>query len=212
MTDNDQMALPLPTLRRGNEGDHHDAGRRARRTREYAEVFVPGDEPLEDGELRVTVLGSGNPWTTRAQASASILVEVGNPERDLLRLRPRGRLARELREPEAAGQPARQGVPDPPARRPHGRHDHALRQLREGRTRRRPGQGLGSERHRASSRHEVLLRRDRDGARVGHRGRQGPDQRRQHEDRGTRVRLEPDRRSFTRRTASSDLRSRSSTH
>lgn len=23
--------------------------------REYAEMFVPGDEPLEDGELRVTV-------------------------------------------------------------------------------------------------------------------------------------------------------------
>jgi ribonuclease Z len=39
---------------------------------------------LEDGELRVTVLGSGNPWVTRAQASGSILVEVGNPERDLL--------------------------------------------------------------------------------------------------------------------------------
>src|SRR5690606_8864180 len=37
-----------------------------------------------DGELRVTVLGSGNPWVTRAQASASILVEVGNPARDLL--------------------------------------------------------------------------------------------------------------------------------
>ena len=51
--------------------------------REYAEVFIPGEEPLEDGELRVTVLGSGNPWPTRAQASASILVEVGNPERDL---------------------------------------------------------------------------------------------------------------------------------
>ncbi len=47
-------------------------------------MYVPGDEPLEDGELRVTVLGSGNPWTTRAQASASVLVEVGNPERDLL--------------------------------------------------------------------------------------------------------------------------------
>ena len=51
--------------------------------RAYAETFVPGEEPLEDGELRVTVLGSGNPWPTRAQASASILVEVGNPERDL---------------------------------------------------------------------------------------------------------------------------------
>ena len=47
-------------------------------------MFIPGAEALEDGELRVTVLGSGNPWNTRAQASASILVEVGNPERDIL--------------------------------------------------------------------------------------------------------------------------------
>jgi ribonuclease Z len=52
--------------------------------RDYAEVFIPGEEALEDGELRVTVLGSGNPWPTRAQASPSILVEVGNPEHDLL--------------------------------------------------------------------------------------------------------------------------------
>jgi ribonuclease Z len=52
--------------------------------RKYAEVFIPGEEKLEDGELRVTVLGSGNPWPTRAQASASILVEVGNPESDIL--------------------------------------------------------------------------------------------------------------------------------
>lgn len=52
--------------------------------RDYAEMYVPGDEPLEDDELRVTVLGSGNPWVTRAQAAGSILVEVGNPERDLL--------------------------------------------------------------------------------------------------------------------------------
>jgi ribonuclease Z len=52
--------------------------------REYAEMYIPGEEELEDGELRVTVLGSGNPWVTRGQASGSILVEVGNPERDLL--------------------------------------------------------------------------------------------------------------------------------
>ena len=52
--------------------------------RKYAEVFVPGEEAIEDGELRVTVLGSGNPWPTRAQASASVMVEVGNPERDIL--------------------------------------------------------------------------------------------------------------------------------
>ena len=47
-------------------------------------MFIPGAEALEDGELRVTVLGSGNPWNTRAQASASVMVEVGNPERDIL--------------------------------------------------------------------------------------------------------------------------------
>jgi ribonuclease Z len=52
--------------------------------RPYAEAFVPGEEPLEDGALRLTVLGSGNPWPTRAQSSASVLVEVGNPERDIL--------------------------------------------------------------------------------------------------------------------------------
>lgn len=51
--------------------------------REYAEMFVPGEEALEDGEMRVTVLGSGNPWVTRAQASCSVLVEIGNSERDI---------------------------------------------------------------------------------------------------------------------------------
>lgn len=48
-------------------------------TRHYAEMFVPGGGPLEDGEIRVTILGSGNPWVTRAQAAGSVLVEVGNP-------------------------------------------------------------------------------------------------------------------------------------
>ena len=52
--------------------------------RAYADMFIPGDEPLDDGEMRVTVLGSGNPWVTRAQSSASVLVETGNPERDIL--------------------------------------------------------------------------------------------------------------------------------
>ena len=54
--------------------------------RDYAEVFVPGEEELEDGEIRVTVLGSGNPWVTRGQSSGSVLVEVGNSERDLFML------------------------------------------------------------------------------------------------------------------------------
>jgi len=83
MTDSDLTALPPPVFAGGTKaitltpivGEP---------SRAYAEAFVPGEEELADGELRVTVLGSGNPWPTRAQASASILVEVGNPERDLL--------------------------------------------------------------------------------------------------------------------------------
>jgi ribonuclease Z len=51
---------------------------------EYPEVFIPGEEPLGDGELRVTILGSGNPFLPRSQALPSILVEVSNPQRDLL--------------------------------------------------------------------------------------------------------------------------------
>lgn len=77
------MSLPLPAYAGGTKAITFTTIVGAPR-REYAEVFVPGEEPLEDGELRVTVLGSGNPWVTRAQASGSILVEVGNPERDLL--------------------------------------------------------------------------------------------------------------------------------
>jgi ribonuclease Z len=46
------------------------------------DVFVPGTEDLVTGEIRVTVLGSGDPWIRRSQASGSLLIEVGNPERD----------------------------------------------------------------------------------------------------------------------------------
>ena len=83
MTNSDPMPLPLPAYAGGTKAITMTPVVGVPR-REYAEVFVPGDEPVEDGELRVTVLGSGNPWATRAQASASVLVEVGNPERDLL--------------------------------------------------------------------------------------------------------------------------------
>lgn len=83
MPSDDLSALPLPTFA---------GGERAIATTpvvgeprgEYADLFIPGEEELEDGELRVTILGSGNPWVTRAQSSGSILVEVGNSERDLL--------------------------------------------------------------------------------------------------------------------------------
>ena len=51
-------------------------------SRAYAPVLVPGSEPLAAGEMRVTVLGSGDPWVRRSQASGSLLVEVGNPGRD----------------------------------------------------------------------------------------------------------------------------------
>ena len=49
---------------------------------ERSATFVPGTEELDPGEIRVTVLGSGDPWIRRSQASGSLLVEVGNPEHD----------------------------------------------------------------------------------------------------------------------------------
>jgi ribonuclease Z len=50
--------------------------------RAYAPTLVPGAESLADGEIRVTILGSGDPWIRRSQASGSLLVEVGNAESD----------------------------------------------------------------------------------------------------------------------------------
>jgi ribonuclease Z len=50
--------------------------------RTYSEVLEPGAESLASDEIRVTVLGSGDPFVKKSQASASILVEVGNPEQD----------------------------------------------------------------------------------------------------------------------------------
>ena len=49
----------------------------------YPDVYVPGAEALADSEIRVTVLGSGDPFIKRSQASGSLLIEVGNPEKDL---------------------------------------------------------------------------------------------------------------------------------
>jgi ribonuclease Z len=83
MTNVESMSLPMPAFAGGTKAITMTPVVGTPR-REYAEMFLPGEEKLEDGEMRVTVLGSGNPWVTRGQASASILVEVGNPERDLL--------------------------------------------------------------------------------------------------------------------------------
>jgi hypothetical protein len=131
MTNNDSTSLPAPTYSGGTKAITTTPVVGTPR-REYAEIFVPGEEEVVDGEMRVTVLGSGNPWVTRAQSSASVLVEIGNSERDIFYHRSRQRFPRELREPEAASQQARQGVLHPPARRPHGRPDYALGQLLEG--------------------------------------------------------------------------------
>ena len=81
MTNSNPMTLPVPAFAGGTKAITLTPVVGTPR-REYAEMFIPGEEQLEDGELRVTVLGSGNPWNTRAQASASILVEVGNPDRE----------------------------------------------------------------------------------------------------------------------------------
>jgi ribonuclease Z len=51
-------------------------------TRRVPDTYVPGAEQLAPGEIRVTVLGSGDPWIRRSQASGSLLIEVGNPEED----------------------------------------------------------------------------------------------------------------------------------
>ena len=50
--------------------------------RQYTEMFIPGEEKLADGEMRVT--GRKRQSLGGAQAAASILVEVGNAERDFL--------------------------------------------------------------------------------------------------------------------------------
>ena len=50
--------------------------------RKYDPTLKPG-EKLESDEVRVTILGSGDPFVKKAQASASVLIEVGNEERDL---------------------------------------------------------------------------------------------------------------------------------
>lgn len=52
--------------------------------RDLTSAYIPGTEDLEDGQIRVSILGSGNPWVTKSQAAGSVLMEIGNPERDVL--------------------------------------------------------------------------------------------------------------------------------
>jgi len=51
--------------------------------RAYAPLLEPGTEPVAAGEMRVTILGSGDPFVRKSQASASVLIEVGNEQRDV---------------------------------------------------------------------------------------------------------------------------------
>ena len=51
--------------------------------RAYTPLLEPGAEPLASGEIRVTILGSGDPFVRASQAPASVLIEVGNEEGEL---------------------------------------------------------------------------------------------------------------------------------
>ena len=51
-------------------------------TRKYNTTFKPGAENLGPDEIRVTILGSGDPFVKRSQSSASVLIEVGNEQHD----------------------------------------------------------------------------------------------------------------------------------
>ncbi len=48
----------------------------------YPAELIHAAEPLQPDEIRVTILGSGDPFVKIGQASASILIEVGNEEKD----------------------------------------------------------------------------------------------------------------------------------
>ena len=182
MTNSDPMSLPVPTFAGGTKAITTDAGRRhaaagVRRDVRPGRGGARGRRAASDGARQWQSLGDARPGLGQHPRRGR------QPRARPARLRPRKRLARELREPEAAGQQARQGVPHPPARRPHRRPDHALRQLREGGTGGRAGHGVGSQRDRASPGHAALRRGDRGSARLGHRRPARPDQPGQHEDR-----------------------------
>jgi len=52
-------------------------------TRKYSSIAKPASEPLGPDEIRVTMLGSGDPFVKRGQASASVMIEVGNEQHDI---------------------------------------------------------------------------------------------------------------------------------
>jgi ribonuclease Z len=73
------MKTVLWSRRRG-DGEHGCRGRPEElRDDEIRHLF----EDLAQGEMRVSILGSGLPWVTKSQAAGSVLVEVGNIQRDV---------------------------------------------------------------------------------------------------------------------------------
>jgi len=63
---------PLTTTAVAGTSDH-----------EYPSLVSHRSEPVPAGEMRVTILGSGDPFVKKGQASASVLVEVGNEQQDV---------------------------------------------------------------------------------------------------------------------------------
>jgi ribonuclease Z len=50
--------------------------------RTYPRLLEPEAETLDADEIRVTVLGSGDPFVRPSQGLASVLIEVGKEQRD----------------------------------------------------------------------------------------------------------------------------------
>jgi hypothetical protein len=79
----------LPTDTRSLEPEANDWRTCGRRTGSDSRVALPNAHAprvTRAGPELVKlkpVLGSGNPWVTRGQSSGSVLVESGNPERDI---------------------------------------------------------------------------------------------------------------------------------
>ena len=154
---NKSMSLPVPAFAGGTKAITRTPVVGTPR-RAYAEMFIPGEEKLEDGEI------ASDGARKRQSVGDSRPGRGQHPRRSRQRrarppgFRPRERRPRKLRESEAAGQQAQQGVPVSPARRPHGRHAHARRQLCEGGPGRRTDLLVGAQRDQASPGHAALRR------------------------------------------------------
>ena len=136
-------------------------------SRAYPDLLVPGAEPVGPEEIRVTVLGSGDPFVKKSQASASLLIEVGNPEQDFFFFDLGSGALANFDGLGLPGHRHHQGLPVPPPRRPRRRHAHAAVEPGEGRSP-RPGGGVGPGRRGGPPRHPRLRPPPRGRPRLGH--------------------------------------------